>query len=251
MRSTKARETTTSLQEKAQECREHGYLLSSKRIGAGAFSKVYLGYATPSKICQNYKLSNDLRSKNHNMVKHETTVFCYGVFHTLYYWSSLIFYFFTYCRLKNRLTIKITNIFFHYPSRWLLRSSPSAMPLLSTPKSFSTEKSMHWMPHTDTQVWYVTERDPWLGSWYSHVVCGLFCPQWQASQMNYFTKDLKNVWGFQHSSVAFSPTWHLSAKTQLHAMCCVAICCSFVVGQIVAYLNLFLIWASEMRHISS
>ncbi|XP_067112351.1 testis-specific serine/threonine-protein kinase 5-like [Osmerus mordax] len=50
------------------ECRENGYLLSAKRIGSGAFSKVYLGYATPNKICQNYRLANDLRSKNHNMV---------------------------------------------------------------------------------------------------------------------------------------------------------------------------------------
>ncbi|KAG5264783.1 hypothetical protein AALO_G00257980 [Alosa alosa] len=68
MRSSKVRETKPSLQEKAYECRKNGYLLSSKRIGTGAFSKVYLGYATPSKICQNYKLSNDLRSKKHNMV---------------------------------------------------------------------------------------------------------------------------------------------------------------------------------------
>ena len=82
MRSSKLRETRTSLQEKAYECRENGYILSSKKIGMGAFSKVYLGYATPSKICQNYKLGNDLRSKNHNMVKYmrlmcKTFFMCY------------------------------------------------------------------------------------------------------------------------------------------------------------------------------
>ncbi|KAM6972864.1 testis-specific serine/threonine-protein kinase 5-like [Aplochiton taeniatus] len=66
--SAKSKEPGTSLQERALECRENGYLLSAKKIGTGAFSKVYLGYATPSKICQNYKLANDLRSKNHNMV---------------------------------------------------------------------------------------------------------------------------------------------------------------------------------------
>lgn len=70
MKSAKVREIKTSLQEKAHECRENGYLLSSKRIGTGAFSKVYMGYATPGKICQNQKLANDLMNKKHNMVKH-------------------------------------------------------------------------------------------------------------------------------------------------------------------------------------
>ncbi|KAL2080061.1 hypothetical protein ACEWY4_023854 [Coilia grayii] len=68
MRRSKVREKGTSLQDKAYECRENGYLLSSKRIGTGAFSKVYLGYATQGKISKNYKLANDLRTKNHNMV---------------------------------------------------------------------------------------------------------------------------------------------------------------------------------------
>ncbi|KAJ7991731.1 hypothetical protein DPEC_G00286920 [Dallia pectoralis] len=54
--------------ERAVECRENGYLLSAKEIGTGAYSKVFLGYATPDKISQNYKLARDLKSKNHNMV---------------------------------------------------------------------------------------------------------------------------------------------------------------------------------------
>ncbi|KAL6081287.1 hypothetical protein STEG23_037568, partial [Scotinomys teguina] len=32
--------------EEAHECMNNGYLLSSKKIGSGAFSKVYLAYAT-------------------------------------------------------------------------------------------------------------------------------------------------------------------------------------------------------------
>ena len=67
----RARVCGKSIDERAMECRENGYLLSAKRIGAGAFSKVYLGYATPNKICQNYRLANDLRSKNHNMVHYQ------------------------------------------------------------------------------------------------------------------------------------------------------------------------------------
>ncbi|MGH0159551.1 UNVERIFIED_CONTAM: hypothetical protein FKN15_037749 [Acipenser sinensis] len=64
----KTKNVQKSLKEKAGVCRENGYLLSSVKIGTGAFSKVYLGYATPDKICQNYKLATDLRTKNHNMV---------------------------------------------------------------------------------------------------------------------------------------------------------------------------------------
>ncbi|XP_054840330.1 testis-specific serine/threonine-protein kinase 5-like [Eublepharis macularius] len=54
--------------EQVRESKENGYLLSSKKIGAGAFSKVYLGYATQEKMMQNYKLASDLRSKRHSMV---------------------------------------------------------------------------------------------------------------------------------------------------------------------------------------
>lgn len=55
-------------QEQVRESKENGYLLSSKKIGSGAFSKVYLGYATQEKLMQNYKLASDLRSKRHSMV---------------------------------------------------------------------------------------------------------------------------------------------------------------------------------------
>ncbi|XP_072458804.1 testis-specific serine/threonine-protein kinase 5-like isoform X2 [Notamacropus eugenii] len=54
--------------DQVRECRENGYLLSSKKIGSGAFSKVYLGYATHERMRQNYKLSSDLRAKRHTMV---------------------------------------------------------------------------------------------------------------------------------------------------------------------------------------
>ncbi|CAB1350798.1 unnamed protein product [Coregonus sp. 'balchen'] len=65
---TRVEDSGKSLHEWTIECRENGYLLSGKKIGTGAFSKVYLGYATPNKISKNYKLANDLRSKIHNMV---------------------------------------------------------------------------------------------------------------------------------------------------------------------------------------
>ncbi|XP_030644290.1 testis-specific serine/threonine-protein kinase 5-like [Chanos chanos] len=68
MRGAKFRASDRSSQDKVTECRQHGYLLSAKKIGTGAFSKVYLGYATQSKITQNYKLASDLRRKKHNMV---------------------------------------------------------------------------------------------------------------------------------------------------------------------------------------
>ncbi|XP_074843205.1 testis-specific serine/threonine-protein kinase 5-like [Carettochelys insculpta] len=54
--------------EQARESKANGYLLSSRKIGSGAFSKVYLGYATPEKLGQNYKLATDLRGKRHCMV---------------------------------------------------------------------------------------------------------------------------------------------------------------------------------------
>lgn len=63
----RVKDSGKSLNERTIECRENGYLLSGK-MRTGAFSKVYLGYATPNKISQYYKLGNDLRSKNHNMV---------------------------------------------------------------------------------------------------------------------------------------------------------------------------------------
>ncbi|XP_004697659.1 testis-specific serine/threonine-protein kinase 5-like [Echinops telfairi] len=54
--------------EQVRECRDKGYLLSSKKIGSGAFSKVYLARATPERIQHNAKLSADLQDKHHAMV---------------------------------------------------------------------------------------------------------------------------------------------------------------------------------------
>ncbi|XP_008569930.1 PREDICTED: testis-specific serine/threonine-protein kinase 5-like [Galeopterus variegatus] len=53
--------------EQVRECRDKGYLLSSKKIGSGAFSKVYLAYATHERMQHNPKLSSDLRGKHHTM----------------------------------------------------------------------------------------------------------------------------------------------------------------------------------------
>ncbi|XP_076412282.1 testis-specific serine/threonine-protein kinase 5-like isoform X2 [Peromyscus maniculatus bairdii] len=54
--------------EQVQECMNNGYLLSSKKIGSGAFSKVYLAYATRERMKHNPKLASDLRAKRHSMV---------------------------------------------------------------------------------------------------------------------------------------------------------------------------------------
>ncbi|XP_020025997.2 LOW QUALITY PROTEIN: testis-specific serine/threonine-protein kinase 5-like [Castor canadensis] len=54
--------------EQVHECLDNGYLLSSKKIGSGAFSKVYLAYATQERMKHNPKLSSDLRNKHHTMV---------------------------------------------------------------------------------------------------------------------------------------------------------------------------------------
>ncbi|KAM5313930.1 testis-specific serine/threonine-protein kinase 5-like [Glossophaga mutica] len=51
-----------------RECRDKGYLLSSKKIGSGAFSKVYLAYATQERMQHNPKLASDLQDKRHTMV---------------------------------------------------------------------------------------------------------------------------------------------------------------------------------------
>ncbi|XP_067416154.1 testis-specific serine/threonine-protein kinase 5-like [Emydura macquarii macquarii] len=69
MRSCSKREADRkTFMEQVRESKESGYLLSSRKIGSGAFSKVYLGYATQEKLRQNYKLASDLRSKRHSMV---------------------------------------------------------------------------------------------------------------------------------------------------------------------------------------
>nr|XP_005897937.1 PREDICTED: testis-specific serine/threonine-protein kinase 5 [Bos mutus] len=54
--------------EQVHECWDNGYLLSSKKIGSGAFSKVYLAYATQERMRHNSKLASDLRGKRHTMV---------------------------------------------------------------------------------------------------------------------------------------------------------------------------------------
>ncbi|XP_077928003.1 testis-specific serine/threonine-protein kinase 5-like isoform X1 [Halichoerus grypus] len=54
--------------EQVRECRDNGYLLSSRKIGSGAFSKVYLAYATHERMQHNPKLASDLRGKHHAMV---------------------------------------------------------------------------------------------------------------------------------------------------------------------------------------
>ncbi|XP_060053539.1 testis-specific serine/threonine-protein kinase 5-like [Erinaceus europaeus] len=54
--------------EQVRECWDKGYLLSSKKIGSGTFSKVYLAYATHECIQNNPKLASDLRGKHHTMV---------------------------------------------------------------------------------------------------------------------------------------------------------------------------------------
>lgn len=55
--------------EQVRECRENGYLLSPRKIGSGAFSKVYLAYATRERVQHNAKLASDLRGKHHAMVR--------------------------------------------------------------------------------------------------------------------------------------------------------------------------------------
>ncbi|KAF4022140.1 hypothetical protein G4228_014096 [Cervus hanglu yarkandensis] len=55
--------------EQVHECRDNGYLLSFKKIGSGAFSKVYLAYATQERMQHNSKLASDLRGKHHSMVQ--------------------------------------------------------------------------------------------------------------------------------------------------------------------------------------
>lgn len=54
--------------EQVCECRDNGYLLSSRKIGSGAFSKVYLAYTTHECMQHNPKLASDLRGKHHAMV---------------------------------------------------------------------------------------------------------------------------------------------------------------------------------------
>ena len=55
--------------EQVRECRDNGYLLSSRKIGSGAFSKVYLACATCERMQHNAKLASDPRGKHHAMVR--------------------------------------------------------------------------------------------------------------------------------------------------------------------------------------
>uniref|UniRef100_A0A8C9KXC5 non-specific serine/threonine protein kinase n=1 Tax=Phocoena sinus TaxID=42100 RepID=A0A8C9KXC5_PHOSS len=51
--------------EQVCECRDNSYLPSSKKISSGAFSKVYLVYATQERTQHNSKLASDLRGTCH------------------------------------------------------------------------------------------------------------------------------------------------------------------------------------------
>ncbi|XP_032465486.1 serine/threonine-protein kinase par-1-like [Phocoena sinus] len=51
--------------EQVCECRDNSYLPSSKKISSGAFSKVYLVYATQERTQHNSKLASDLRGTGH------------------------------------------------------------------------------------------------------------------------------------------------------------------------------------------
>ena len=42
----------------AIECKRHGYILSGKFLGQGAYAKVYMGHPTTAKITSNAKLRN-------------------------------------------------------------------------------------------------------------------------------------------------------------------------------------------------
>lgn len=59
--------------EQVHECRDKGYLLSSKKIGSSTFSKVYLAYATHECIMHNCKLASELKGKRHTMVSRPTS----------------------------------------------------------------------------------------------------------------------------------------------------------------------------------
>ncbi|KAF0883096.1 TSSK5 kinase, partial [Crocuta crocuta] len=54
--------------EQVCECRNKGYLLSSRKIGSGTFSKVDLAYASRERTQHNAKLASDLRAKRRAMV---------------------------------------------------------------------------------------------------------------------------------------------------------------------------------------
>lgn len=59
--------------EQVCECRDNSYLPSSKKIGSGAFSKVYLAYATQERTQHNSKLASDLRGTCHTTERQATS----------------------------------------------------------------------------------------------------------------------------------------------------------------------------------
>lgn len=50
------------------DCRRHGYALTNKTLGTGAYAKVKLARVTEKKLARNSKLREDLRRKGHDMV---------------------------------------------------------------------------------------------------------------------------------------------------------------------------------------
>lgn len=51
------------------DCRRHGYVLTNKTLGTGAYAKVKLARVTERKLARNSKLREDLRGKGHDMVR--------------------------------------------------------------------------------------------------------------------------------------------------------------------------------------
>ena len=63
----KQKDEEEDLIEEAKECRRHGYILTGKFLGQGAYAKVYLGQAIPEKVQNNYKLKR--ASQQHKSMK--------------------------------------------------------------------------------------------------------------------------------------------------------------------------------------
>lgn len=55
--------------EQVRKCRDKGYLLSSRKMGSGAFSKVYLALAMCEHMKYKLKLASDLQGNRHAMVR--------------------------------------------------------------------------------------------------------------------------------------------------------------------------------------
>uniref|UniRef100_A0A4W3GSN2 non-specific serine/threonine protein kinase n=1 Tax=Callorhinchus milii TaxID=7868 RepID=A0A4W3GSN2_CALMI len=61
-------ETDRITVDEVKECEVHGYLLTSKRIGTGGFSSVYLGLPTQEVMKRNFRLASGLQTKRNKMV---------------------------------------------------------------------------------------------------------------------------------------------------------------------------------------